>query len=125
METINSSIIAELLKLSPEAKQSLAATLLGSDQPVKADTGKALSNICDQALSLVCSIEQLRAVSQSFADEYIDDDDKALMMNIAYRTKHYCNLFNAMASMLCNIEQEAKALEDATTEAFKATRAGA
>jgi len=63
------------------------------------------------ATDLVLAIERCQAVIQSFADEYIDCDDKEIFNAVMMRTEHYCNLFNVIAYQIDEIKHMAAEIE--------------
>ena len=84
---------------------------------------KEIGNVSDQALELTLAIERCQAVVQSFADEYIDCDDKEIYNAVMMRTTHYCNLFNVIAVQIDDIRKQAAALEGTVNGIYKATEA--
>ena len=82
---------------------------------------KALSDICDQTMDIALAVERLQAVTQSFADDFVDEtsDEQEAAMYIAYRFKHFCRLFDVMSVMIGELENKTKALDDKATAAFR------
>ena len=82
---------------------------------------KVLSDLCDQTMEIALAVERLQAVTQSFADDFVDEtaDEKETAMYIAYRHKHFCRLFDVMAVMIGELEKQTKALDDNATVAFQ------
>lgn len=81
-----------------------------------------MDSLYDRSFQLSLAISRMRAVAQSFADEYIDSGDEP-GMSVLYRSEHFTNLFNAMFFMMADIDDDAKSLYK-TLEAEK-VKAGA
>ena len=82
---------------------------------------KVLSDLCDQTMEVAIAVGRLQAVTQSFADDFIDEtaDERESAMYIAYRHKHFCRLFDVMAVMIADLEKQTEALDDNATAAFR------
>ena len=83
---------------------------------------EVLSNLCDQTMELEVSVGRLKAVIQSFSDEYVDVEEKEALAAMTYRFEHFTGLFNVISFMVADLEEKAKALDDGATAAFTASR---
>jgi hypothetical protein len=109
METIKAGTMAELLKLSPEARKGLAKALY--PQQEKHTEPESLFEISNAALELCLRVKRMRAVAESFADEYIDTcNGITCAMSVAKSEEHYEALFNAMFEIMAEVDKEAEKL---------------
>lgn len=71
--------------------------------------------LSNKLLDLVLSIDRAEAVSQSFAERYIDvDTGISHAVAVAIDERHFENLYNALSYMIHDIAQQAaEALKDA------------
>ena len=74
----------------------------------------SLNDLAERITEIDLAVERLQAVTQSFAEDYIDEtrDDKTAAMYIGYRREHFCRLFHTIAFMVADLENMTKALDD-------------
>ena len=115
--TVTPGVLAQLLRLSPEARKVVAYALLDQEEP-KQDKEKHIEQesfyeASNAALELSLHIKRMRAVAECFADDYIDTRPGiTCAMAVAHTEEHYESLFNAMFEMIAAIDQEADKLHN-------------
>ena len=115
MDTIRAGTMAELLKLSPEARRNLAKALYPQlEEPKEQEKHieqECFFEACNAALELSLSVKRMRAVAECFADDYVDTcEGITCAMAVAHTEEHFESLFNAMFIMIADIDKEAEKL---------------
>lgn len=107
------NVLAELMKLSAEDKRGLASELMkeaGATAP--APVSKEVSRLTDDITEIDFAAHRIKAVSQSFAERYIDT--AGMWEMVACSPEHFENLYNALSYMICDLaEQTEKAVKSA------------
>ena len=119
--TVTAGVLAQLLRLSPEARRVVAYALLDEEpQPKEASCNAALSALADDVLDLSLSIGRIRAVAECFADDYVDTcNGITCAMAVAHTEEHYENLYNALQEMIVAADKKGKALTDKADRLYK------
>lgn len=122
--TIPAGVLGQLLRLSPEARRVVAYALLEEEEPKRNQEKhieqESFYEATNAALELSLRIEQMRAVAESFADDYIDLHGQITTpMAVAHSTDHFNNLFNACFNMIVDIDAQAKKLTHDLDEIWK------
>ncbi len=104
--------MAELLKLSPEARRNLAQVLY--PQPERTEKHieqESFFEACNDALDLSLRIKRMRAVAECFANDYVDTcNGITCAMAVASRPETYESLFNAFYEIMADVDEEADKL---------------
>ena len=107
------SVMAELMKLSAEDKRGLASELMKeAGETTASAVRKDISNLTDTLTEIDFAAHRTKAVSQSFAERYVDTDKMWEM--VACSPEHFENLYNTLSYMICDLaEQTEKAVKSA------------
>jgi hypothetical protein len=110
---IKASTMAELLKLTPEAKRNLALALIGETAKEEKHLEQEwISEASNAALDLSLRIKRMRAVAECFADDYVDTcEGITCAMAVQHTEEHYESLFNAIMEIMVAVDKEAEQLQ--------------
>lgn len=119
--TVNAGVLAQLLRLSPEARRVVALALMDEEpRPEEVPLKTALSAFADEVLELHLSIGRMRAVAECFADDYVDTcNGITCAMAVQNTEEHFENLYNALFMMIVNIDEQGKELHHKADSLFK------
>ena len=119
--TVTPGVLAQLLRLSPEARRVIALALMDEEpRPEAVPYKTALSAFADEVLDLHLSIGRVRAVAECFADDYVDTcGGITCAMAVQHTPEHYENLYNALFEMIVNVDEKGKALHRKADSLFK------
>lgn len=112
MDTIKAGTMAELLKLSPEARRNLAQALYPQpERKEKRIEQESFFEATNAALDLSLRIKRMRAVAECFANDYVDTcGGITCAMAVASRPETYESLFNAFYEIVAEVDKEADKL---------------
>ena len=118
---ISCKAMLELMGLPPEAKRNLAVMLTDGTLDDQAERDHRITDeLVDPLLELSLHIKRMRAVTECFADDYVDTmNGITCAMAVQHTPEHYESLFNAFFYMMAEVDKEAEALHEKADQLFK------